>query len=75
MKKVEDQMFKVVLALQTFISKEYIEHVHDVKLPKQLWGTLERLYAQKNTICLQFLENEISVMTQGNLSIRIYFEN
>nr|DAD45748.1 TPA_asm: hypothetical protein HUJ06_003978 [Nelumbo nucifera] len=56
---------KALFALRTPISKEYIEHVHDLKSPKQLWETLEILFTQKNTMRLQFLENELTGMIQG----------
>nr|DAD30116.1 TPA_asm: hypothetical protein HUJ06_031584 [Nelumbo nucifera] len=55
------------------LRKEYIEHVRDLQSPKQLWETLERLFTQKNTMRLQFLENELAGMIQGNLSIPEYF--
>lgn len=55
------------------INKEYIEHVHDVNSSKEGWETLERLFTQKNTMRLQYLENELAGMTQGNLSISKYF--
>lgn len=66
---------KALYALRTSISKEYIEHVRDIKSPKQVWETLERLVTQKNAIQLQFLENELAGMTQGNLSISEFSEN
>ncbi|KAJ6832875.1 uncharacterized protein M6B38_342070 [Iris pallida] len=64
---------KALFALRTSISKEYIEHVRNELTPKQVWETLERLFTQKNTMRLQFLENELAGMTQGNLSISEYF--
>ncbi|KAA8532301.1 hypothetical protein F0562_032334 [Nyssa sinensis] len=64
---------KALFALRTSISQEYIEHVRDVKSPKQVWETLERLFTQKNMMRLQFLENELAGMTQDNLSISEYF--
>ncbi|XP_048228241.1 uncharacterized protein LOC125369515 [Ricinus communis] len=64
---------KALFALRTSISQEYVEHVRDVKSPKQVWETLERLFTQKNTIRLQYLENELAGMTQHNLSVSEYF--
>ncbi|KAA8541518.1 hypothetical protein F0562_022670 [Nyssa sinensis] len=64
---------KALFALQTSISQEYIQHVRDGKSPKQVWETLERLFTQKNTMRLQFLENQLAGMTQDNLSISEYF--
>ncbi|KAK9026279.1 hypothetical protein V6N11_039121 [Hibiscus sabdariffa] len=40
---------KALFALQTSISKEFIDHVRDVNSPKQLWETLERVFSKKNT--------------------------
>ncbi|KAA8540328.1 hypothetical protein F0562_024753 [Nyssa sinensis] len=64
---------KALFALRTSISQEYIQHVRDGKSPKQVWETLERLFTQKNTMRLQFLENQLAGMTQDNLSISEYF--
>ena len=52
-------------------SKEYIYHVRDLKSPKQVWETLQKLF-KKNTARLQFLENELAMVTQGNFSIEEY---
>lgn len=35
---------KALFALRTSVNKEYIEHVRDVTLPKEVWETLERLF-------------------------------
>ena len=64
---------KALFTLQTLISKEYIDHVRDLKSPKQVWETLQKLFTKKNTARLQFLENELTVVTQGNFSIEEYF--
>lgn len=64
---------KALFALRTSISQDYIAHVRDVSSPKQVWETLERLFTQKNTMRLQFLENELARMTQGTFSIPEYF--
>ncbi|XP_012833994.1 PREDICTED: uncharacterized protein LOC105954855 [Erythranthe guttata] len=64
---------KALFALRASTSKEYIELVREEKSLKHVWETLERLFTQKNTIRLQFLENNLAGMTQGNLSISEYF--
>lgn len=66
-------MWQSLFALRTSISQEYIAHIRDVSSPKQVWETLERLFTQKNTMRLQYLENELVRMTQGILSIPEYF--
>ena len=55
------------------ISKEYIDHVRDLKSPKQVWETVQKLFTKKNTTRLQFLENELVVVTQRNFSVEEYF--
>ena len=64
---------KVLFTFWTLINKEYIDHVRDLKPPKQVWETLQKLFIKKNTARLQFLENELTVVTQGNFSIEEYF--
>ena len=55
------------------ISKEYIDHIRDLKSPKQVWETLQKLFTRKNTARLQFLNNELAVVTQANFSVEEYF--
>lgn len=62
-----------MFALRTSISKEYIDHVRELDSPKKIWETLERLFTQKNTMRLQYLENELASLTQDNLAISDYF--
>ena len=62
-----------MFALKTSISKGYIDHVRELNSPKEIWDTLERLFTQKNTMHLQYLENELASLTQGNMSITDYF--
>ena len=38
-----------------------------------MWETLQKLFTKKNTTRLQFLENELAVVTKGNFSIEEYF--
>ena len=54
---------KALFTLRTLISKEYIDNVRDLKSPKQVWETLQKLFTKKNTARLQFLENELAVVT------------
>nr|DAD45445.1 TPA_asm: hypothetical protein HUJ06_003675 [Nelumbo nucifera] len=64
---------KALFVLKTSISKEFIDHVRDVSLPKEVWDTLERLFSKKNTTRLQFLENELAMLKQEGMSISEYF--
>ena len=38
-----------LFTLRTLINKEYIDHVRDLKSPKQVWETLQKLFTKKNT--------------------------
>ena len=58
--------------MRTLISKEYIDHVRDLKSPKLVWETLQKLFTKKNTARLQFLENELAMVTKGNFSVEEY---
>ncbi|XP_077251124.1 uncharacterized protein LOC143890363 [Tasmannia lanceolata] len=53
--------------------KELIEHIRDAKTPKEAWEVLSSLFSRANDARLQFLENEIGSLTQGNLSVSDYF--
>ncbi|XP_077246140.1 uncharacterized protein LOC143886024 [Tasmannia lanceolata] len=55
------------------IQKELIEHIRDAKTPKEAWEALSSLFSRANDARLQFLENEIGSLTQGNLSVSDYF--
>ena len=46
---------KTIFILRTLISKEYIDHVRDLKSPKQVWETPQKLFTKKNTARLQLL--------------------
>lgn len=61
---------KILFALRTSISKEFINHVRDVSSPKQVWESFEKLFSKKNTA--RFLENELAMTTQGGMSISEY---
>lgn len=64
---------KALFALRTSISKDFIDYVHDISSPKQVWETPEKLFTRKNTTRLQFLENELAMLKQGGISISKYF--
>ncbi|WOH11611.1 hypothetical protein DCAR_0831101 [Daucus carota subsp. sativus] len=64
---------KALFALRTSIREEFIEHVREVNSPKEVWDTLKRLFSTKNIVRVQFLENELAMLTQGSLSISEYF--
>ncbi|ONK61043.1 uncharacterized protein A4U43_C08F25650 [Asparagus officinalis] len=61
---------KALFALRTSINKEYIDHVREMESLKEIWDTLERLFTQKNTMRLQYLENELASLTQDKSRTR-----
>ncbi|XP_038883872.1 uncharacterized protein LOC120074723 [Benincasa hispida] len=64
-RKWKVQCDKTLFALRTSIRKEYIKHVYDREFSKESWDTLERLFTQKNTTRLQYLENKLARTTRG----------
>ena len=72
-RKWEIKCGKTLFTLRTLISKEYIDHVRDLKSPKQVWETLQKLFTKQNTARLQFLETELAVVTQGTSFVEEYF--
>ena len=64
---------KALFDFRTSINGEYIQHVRDMNSPKEVWETPEKLFTQKNTMRLQYLENELAGMVQGNMWIPKYF--
>ncbi|XP_071714556.1 uncharacterized protein [Rutidosis leptorrhynchoides] len=64
---------KVRVVIRTSISKEFIEHVHDLNSPKEVWDTPEKPITKKNTARLQFLENELAISRQEGMSVSEYF--
>jgi len=63
----------LIKLFSNYVREEYIEHVREEKSPKQVWDTLEKLFTHKNTMRLQYLENELAGMIQGNLSMSEFF--
>ncbi|XP_077252459.1 uncharacterized protein LOC143891833 [Tasmannia lanceolata] len=64
---------KALYVLKASIQKELIEHIKDAKTPKEAWEALSSLFSQANDARLQFLENEMGSLTQGNLYVSDYF--
>ena len=64
---------KDVFILRTTVQKEVLEHIRDADTPKKAWDTLATLFSKTNDARLQFLENELTSITQGTLTISQYF--
>lgn len=54
---------RLLSALRTSLGNEYIEHVRYVDSSKQVCDALERFFAYKNTMRLQYLKNEFARKT------------
>ena len=50
-----------------------LEHIHDVKTPKEVWDSFASLFSKTNNARLQMFENEIGSVSQGGMSISEYF--
>lgn len=64
---------KAMFALKTSIHKDLFDHIREAKTPKEVWNIFEKLFTKKNEARLQFLENELSRLIQGSMSISEYF--
>ncbi|GJN24067.1 hypothetical protein PR202_gb11780 [Eleusine coracana subsp. coracana] len=64
---------KAMFVLKTTIKEDLVEHIRDAKTPKEAWETLAKLFCKKNEARLQLLENELTGISQGTLSISQYF--
>ncbi|XP_068666666.1 uncharacterized protein [Aristolochia californica] len=64
---------KTMFALKTTIEEEMLEHIRDVKTPKEAWGTYATLFSKKNDVRLQLLENELLSTAQHDMTIIDYF--
>jgi hypothetical protein len=64
---------KAMFVLKTTIEEDLLEHIRDAKTPKAAWETLEKLFSKKNEARLQLLENELSGISQGSMTISQYF--
>ncbi|KAE8704559.1 tir-nbs resistance protein [Hibiscus syriacus] len=62
-----------MLALNTTIEEEMLEHIRDTKTPKEAWDTFVTLFSKKNDTRLQLLENELLLMPQHDMTIAPYF--
>jgi hypothetical protein len=50
---------KALFALKTTIDDDMLEHIRDVKTPKEAWDTFAKLFSKKNDTRLQLLESEL----------------
>ncbi|KAL8153640.1 hypothetical protein V2J09_011400 [Rumex salicifolius] len=64
---------KALYVIKVTIETHLIEHIRDVKTPKEAWDTFASLFSRANDAWLQVLENEIGTIAQGQMSISQYF--
>ncbi|KAL8161569.1 hypothetical protein V2J09_013058 [Rumex salicifolius] len=64
---------KALYVIKVTIETHLIEHIRDVKTPKEAWDTFASLFSRANDARLQVLENEIGTIAQGQMSISQYF--
>ena len=64
---------KALFVLKATIQRDMLEHIHDVKTPKEVWDSFASLFSKTNNVRLQMLENEIGSISQGGMSISEYF--
>ncbi|KAE8707248.1 tir-nbs resistance protein [Hibiscus syriacus] len=64
---------KAMFALKTTIEEEMLEHIRDVKSPKEAWDTFATLFSKRNDTKLQLLENELLSMAQHDMVVAQYF--
>lgn len=64
---------KAMFIFKTTVEEDVLEHIRDVKTPKEAWDTLLVLFSKKNDTKLQLLENELLSASQGDMTIPQYF--
>ncbi|XP_022040902.1 uncharacterized protein LOC110943461 [Helianthus annuus] len=64
---------KALFALKTTVEEEVLDHIREVKSPKEAWDELKILFSRKNDTRLQLLENELLSVSQKDLTIPQYF--
>ncbi|GJM85293.1 hypothetical protein PR202_ga01730 [Eleusine coracana subsp. coracana] len=62
-----------MFVLKTTIEEDLLEHIRDAETPKAAWETLGKLFSKKNEARLQLLENELSCISQGTMTVSQYF--
>eukprot|EP00268_Persea_americana_P027732 TRINITY_DN27034_c0_g1_i1.p1 TRINITY_DN27034_c0_g1~~TRINITY_DN27034_c0_g1_i1.p1 ORF type:complete len:166 (+),score=37.69 TRINITY_DN27034_c0_g1_i1:368-865(+) len=64
---------KALFVLKATIQKEMLDHIREVKTPKEAWDSFAALFSKTNNARLQMLENEIGSISQGSMTISQYF--
>ena len=64
---------KALFVLKATIQKEMLDHIREVKTPKEAWDSFAALFSKTNDARLQMLENEIGSISQGSMTISQYF--
>ncbi|XP_073057015.1 uncharacterized protein [Primulina eburnea] len=64
---------KSMFVLNITVEEDVLEHIKDVKTPKEAWDTFATLFSKKNDTRLQLLESEILSIAQRGMTIFQYF--
>jgi hypothetical protein len=73
LRKWKIKVGKALFALKTTIDDDMLEHIRDVKTPKEAWDTFAKLFSKKNDTRLQLLESELLSIAQRNMTVAQYF--
>ncbi|KAL0378498.1 UNVERIFIED_CONTAM: hypothetical protein Sradi_3155300 [Sesamum radiatum] len=64
---------KAMFILKTTIEEGVLEHIHEMKTPKEAWDTFAKLFSKKNDTKLQLIESELLSVAQRDLTVAQYF--
>ncbi|XP_071712371.1 uncharacterized protein [Rutidosis leptorrhynchoides] len=64
---------KALFVLKTTVEVDVLEHIRDVKTPKEAWDAFAKLFSKKNDTKLQLLESELLSVAQRDMTIAQYF--
>ena len=73
LRKWKIKVGKALFTLKTTIDDDMLEHIKDVKTPKEAWDTFAKLFSKKNDTRLQLLESELLSIAQRNMTVAQYF--
>ena len=73
LRKWKIKVGKSLFTLKTTIDDDMLEHIRDVKTPKEAWDTFAKLFSKKNDTRLQLLESELLSIAQRNMTVAQYF--
>ena len=60
---------KAMFTIKTSVEKEMLKYIKRADTPKVAWDTFVTLFSKKNDVRLQFLENELMLAAQWEMTI------